>query len=211
MEAIIESAKELGLIFAQVIVAIFFCLKYIKGFMKEEDIPMGVRHQNEIDVEITKEMERAKEIMMADHIMLFEFHNGQHYSSYRTALKMSPSYEVYRAGRRSLMSKCSCIPISVMPYLISEITKKGESYCKNIEQIKDTMPGEYSFKKSIGVGAYYDLAIKNDCNEVVGFVAIEWSTKMPDIDKEEAKKLAWFLECKVKKLIEKQDKKKKRK
>ena len=57
--------------------------------------------ENNINLDIYKHMNYYKELLKADRILLFEFHNGQHYSNYRSALKMSASYEVYRAGLES--------------------------------------------------------------------------------------------------------------
>ena len=111
-----------------------------------------------------------KELLKADRILLFEFHNGQHYSNYRSALKMSPSYEVFRAGHESIREKCSNLPIAIMPKLIADIVQEGVSYCQDIEAIKHEMGNSYAFKKSLGINAFYDKAIKDASGNIVGFV-----------------------------------------
>lgn len=207
MSAIIETAKSIGITLAEIILIVYFCFRYINTTLKKEDISKGVKEQSELDLQIIDKMDYYKELLHADRIFLFEFHNGQHYSNYRTALKMSPSYEVFRAGQKSKMAECSNLPISIMPKLIYEITNKGYSECKTIEDIKDEKGNTYEFKKAIGVQSYYDVAIRDEGHNVVGFVAVEWSTVRPnDIDYAQIDKLAWYLEDKVKEIVKKNSK-----
>ena len=151
MEAIIETAKTIATVVVELLLAIYFCRQYIDKINTK--IPMGpaVKQQNELDLDILNKMNYYKELLNADRVLLFEFHNGQHYSNYRSALKMSASYEVYRAGLESSREKCSNLPIAIMPKFINDITKKGYSMCKDIEEIKDDMGNSYEFKKSIGI------------------------------------------------------------
>ena len=146
-------------------------------------------------------MDYYKELLKADRILLFEFHNGQHDSNYRSALKMSASYEVYRAGLESSREKCSNLPIAIMPRFIASITRDGFAWCKDIEEIRYDMGNSYEFKKSIGIKAFYDVAIKDECGNVIGFVAVQWNETMPtDIDIKNIDHLAWHMEEAVKKL-----------
>lgn len=201
MDAVIETAKTIGIALAEIILVIYFCVKYINAALKKEDISRGVREQSNLDLQIIEKMDYYKELLNADRILLFEFHNGQHYSNYRSALRMSPSYEVFKAGQESKMADCTNLPISVMPKLIHEITHNGYSECKTIEDIKEDKGNTYEFKKSIGVFSYYDIAIHDDKNNVIGFVAVEWSTERPkDINEEDIQHLAWYMEEKVKEL-----------
>lgn len=202
METIIETAKIIGIVMAQIILVVYFCFKYINAALSHEDIGKGVKRQTDIDLQIIDKMDYYKELLHADRIFLFEFHNGQHYSNYRTALKMSPSYEVFRAGLESKHEDCANLPISIMPKLVHEITHLGVSECKDIEEIRNDMGNTYEFKKSIGVLSYYDIAIRDDKNNVIGFVAVEWGTERPeDINEEDIQHLAWYMEEKVKELV----------
>lgn len=213
MEHIVETAQSIGIILAEILLAIYFCKQYIDKYQKEHkpNISDEVTKQNPIDLDIIEKMDYYKELLKADRILLFEFHNGQHYSNYRSALKMSASYEVYRAGLESSREKCSNLPIAIMPRFIAAITREGFTWCKDIEEIRYDMGNSYEFKKSIGIKAFYDVAIKDDCGNVVGFVAVQWQHEMPtDIDVKNIDHLAWHLEEAVKKLtaLGKSDKKK---
>ena len=213
MEHIVETAQSIGIILAEILLAIYFCKQYIDKYQKEHkpNISDEVTKQNPIDLDIIEKMDYYKELLKADRILLFEFHNGQHYSNYRSALKMSASYEVYRAGLESSREKCSNLPIAIMPRFIAAITREGFTWCKDIEEIKYDMGNSYEFKKSIGIKAFYDVAIKDECGNVVGFVAVQWQHEMPtDIDVKNIDHLAWHMEEAVKKLtaLGKENKKK---
>lgn len=212
MEEMIELAKSIGTIIAEIILVVYFCFKYINNMVKNtNDIAKGVKSQNDIDIELINKMDYYKELLNADRILIFEFHDGQHYSKYRHALKMSASYEVFRAGLNSSREQCSNLPVAIMPNLIHQIVHEGCSVCPNIEDVKDEMGNTYEFKKSLGIGAWYDVAIRDDSGEVIGFVAIQWNSKMPkDVDEEAIKHLAWFLEEKINYLIKEDQKSKKK-
>ena len=201
-DEILEISKTIGTIIAVIILSIYFCRTYIDKLTTKLPIGENVKNQNKEDLNIINTMEYYKELLNADRILLFEFHNGQHYSNFRSALKMSASYEVYKAGLQSSLEKCTGMPIAVMPHLIAEITENGFFVCKDIEDIKETMPSSYAFKKSIGLKSFYDIAIKDKDDNIVGFVAVQWTTLMPNINPEHVKKLAWSLEESIKNITE---------
>ena len=203
MEHIVETAQSIGIILAEILLAIYFCKQYIDKYQKEHktNISDEVTKQNPIDLDIIEKMDYYKELLKADRILLFEFHNGQHYSNYRSALKMSASYEVYRAGLESSRERCSNLPIAIMPKFIAKITHDGFAWCKDIEEIRYDMGNSYEFKKSIGIKAFYDVAIRDADNNVIGFVAVQWNEVMPtDIDIKNIDHLAWHMEEAIKKL-----------
>ncbi len=213
MEHIVETAQSIGIVIAEILLAIYFCKQYIDSYKAKHpgNISEDVIKQNPIDLAIIEKMDHYKELLKADRILLFEFHNGQHYSNYRSALKMSASYEVYRAGLESSREKCSNLPIAIMPKFISAITKEGRSYCHNIEEIKYDMGNSYEFKKSIGIKSFYDIAIKDVNGNVIGFVAVQWNEEMPtDINMLDIEHLAWYMEEAVKRLTALGQSKKKR-
>lgn len=203
MEHIVDTAQSIGIILAEIFLAIYFCKQYIDKYQKEHkaNISDEVTKQNPIDLEIVEKMDYYKELLKADRILLFEFHNGQHYSNYRSALKMSASYEVYRAGLESSRERCANLPIAIMPKFIAQITCDGFAWCKDIEEIRYDMGNSYEFKKSIGIKSFYDVAIRDENNNVIGFVAVQWHEIMPtDIDVKNIDHLAWHMEEAVKKL-----------
>ena len=207
LDTILDAAQNIGMAIGIIIFSIIYCHQYIKKATSKLPIGVSVKKQNEEDLRIHEAMEHFKELLKADRVMVFEFHNGQHYSNYRSALKLSASYEVYRAGLTSNREKCTNLPISIMPAFISEITTKGIVECKNLEDIKEKMPNTYHFKKSLGIQAFYDVAIKDKDNNIIGFVAIQWTEAIPEeaeqhreVLNDYVKHLAWYMEEEIKKL-----------
>ena len=217
MDEILETAKYIGIVLAEIFLGIYFCKQYIDKVNKKLPIGKAVIEQNNVNLDIYKHMNYYKELLKADRILLFEFHNGQHYSNYRSALKMSASYEVYRAGLNSIMNQCTNLPIAIMPKLIHDITTKEYAYCPDIELIKGDMGNSYEFKKAIGVHSFFDIPLHDKDGIIIGFVAVHWNNPIPshihlETDyKEELFHLAWKLEEMIQELTCMDDEAKKRK
>ena len=198
METILETAKTLGTAIAEFILLIIFCKQYIEKNSDRINIGQGVKEQSGISKEMLDRMDYYRDLLRADRILLFEFHNGQHYSNYRSALKMSVSHEVHRADLSDIRDKCTGLPIAVMPHFVSAITTEGRVCCCDLEEIKGKMGSSYEFKKSLGIQSFYDVAIRDKQGNVIGFVAVQWEHVMPDnIEEKDMAHLAWFLEEKI--------------
>ena len=203
MEAIIEVAKTFGVTMAEIILTVVFCIQYIRKNYSSPNVGKMVPKQNKIDLEITNQMDYVKELVNADRIHLYEFHNVEHYADYRSAYKFSCSYEVARAGKRAVRKDCVQLPISVMPRFINKITTEGKFYCDDIEKIKDSMASTYEFKNNLGIKSFYDVAIKNSEGTIIGFVAVQWDKETtPRLNEHEIMKLAWLIEEKLKESIQ---------
>lgn len=192
-------ATNFGYILAGVIIAYIVCKKkineYFKGIEKNLNVGYKVPKQVKKDVEIIRRMEQLKEILNADRVQVYEFHNGEHYANGRSALKFSCTYEVYRVGVQSTQSKMNSIPISCVPQFITQLLEEELIRIPNIESIKDKMPSAYELMTNIGVTSYQMVVIKNINNDPVGFVCVQWcgGHKMTT-DEKEVYRLAAFVE-----------------
>lgn len=206
MDKIVEFAQIIGNIVAATVLSVYFAVQYVKKINAKVKIGKTVVEQTDINLEIYQCMNYYKELLKADRILLFEFHNGHHYSNYRSAIKMSASYEVYRAGLETVLPQCTDLPIAIMPRLIKGITTQDYVYCPDIERIKGDMGSCYEFKKSINVRSYFDIALKDKDGFIIGFVAVHWNNPIPphvhleEDYKDELFHLAWKLEELVKEL-----------
>ena len=82
-----------------------------------------------------------------------------------------------------------------MPQFIHRITEDGKFICKDLEELKTSMPSTYNFKKSIDVGAFYDIALHNKEGNIIGFIAIHWINKENvKVDEDTIKQLIWYVE-----------------
>ena len=198
MENILEIAQNVGMLIAGCAIAFVTCKKEInKYFSKQKTrVTENLPKQSAIDIKITERMDYIKELLGADIIQVYEFHNGEHYADGRSAMKVSCTYETVRAGIPSIRSKCQQIPIACIPKFVKRILDDGCYICEDLENLKDSCPATYEFKKNNGIKAFVDYAIRNNKGQVIGFVAAVWTSdkKKFNLDQREMEKLAFFVE-----------------
>ena len=176
----------------------------------EETIPQKIKKQCDIDYLIINKMEEAKEFLNADRVQVYDFHNGGHFANGRSALKVSCTYEVCRAGVKSYQMYLQSIPLNCIPQFIKTLLNKNRMIINDLEEIKDIMPATYSLKKSQNIKSYFDIILNNEENEPIGFLAIQYENenKVNFSVKElnEILKLKFFIEENLEKMIEKSKK-----
>lgn len=174
-------------------------LKIIDSKKKIKDsIPKKVLKQCDINTKIIEKMKYLREILGADRIQIYDFHNGEHYANGRSALKISCTYEVARAGIKPCQNEFQSVPISCIPIFVQELINKNDMEIKSLERIKNVMPGTYNLKKTQGIKSYYDIVIKNKEKEPIGFLGVQYTTKEKEKytldEKNEILKLKFFIE-----------------
>lgn len=191
------------------IVALIVALSKAKKTI-EETIPQKIKKQCNIDYLIINKMEEVKELLNADRVQVYDFHNGGHFANGRSALKVSCTYEVCRAGIKSYQMYLQSIPLNCIPQFIKMLLNKNRMIINDLEEIKDIMPATYSLKKSQNVKSYFDIILNNEFNEPIGFLAIQYEdeNKVNFSEKElnEILKLKFFIEENLEKMIEKSNK-----
>lgn len=165
---------------------------------RKTDVSKNVKKQSDMDCEIIKEADHLKELLGADRVQIYEFHNGNHYANGRSALRTTCTYETCRYGTQSCLNILSGIPLSVIPNFLKCLLDNGELLVKDLEELKETMPSTYSLKHTMGIKGFYDVVIHNNNNEPVGFVAVQFCNDViQEINKDMVKKFAWFVENKL--------------
>lgn len=160
-----------------------------------------VTKQSNLDCEIITEAEKLKELIDADRVQVYEFHNGVHYANGRSALKTSCTYEVCRYGISSCMNMLTNIPLSVIPNFLKALLDKGEFFVSNLEDLQSTMPATYNLKHDMNIKSFYDVIIYNKNNEPIGFVAVQYCNKMHErINKMAVRRFALFVELKLREM-----------
>ena len=191
----LEIAKNIGIFIAELIVGLFFCKQYLDKYFKKTNVAKMLPRQNKLDMEMLNKLEYVKEILNADRIHIYEFHNGEHYSSNRPAYKFSCTYEVFKAGNKPVQQECINLPTNCMPSFVNKIMRDGKFVCEDLESIKDNMASTYNFKKALNIKSFYDVAIKNREGEIIGFIAIHWFKKENmKIEEDVIKQLVWYAE-----------------
>ena len=172
-----------------------FKSKLDKEYPNRNNISKNIKRQSDMDYNISVEADKLKELLNADRVQIYEFHNGNHYANGRSALKTSCTYETCRYGVNSCLSALSGIPLSVIPNFLKSLLDKGELLISDLEEIKTSMPATYSLKHGMGIKGFYDVVIYNDNKEPVGFVGVQFcNDTIKEINKDEVKKFAWFVE-----------------
>lgn len=160
-----------------------------------------IKRQSNVDMKITKKLEELKEVLNADRVQIYDFHNGIHYANGRSAIRMTCTYETCRYGIKSCQNQLIGIPISCLPNFVSTLLDKGEFECKDIETIKESNPATYSFKKNMQISSFYDTLIYNEDKDPVGFIAIQFCENKYKVDKSEIQKVVGYVEAELFALI----------
>ena len=199
MENIINFLNDFSLLIVAVSATIVAILKSYKNTKSEIDtLPKKIKRQVNIDDSIISKMEDLKELLNADRVQIYDFHNGGHYANGRSALKTSCSYEVIRTGVSHKQSYLQSIPLSCLSRFVSKLMNDGFLEVRNIEDIKDEMPSTYQLKKDMQINSFYDVILNNKNGEPIGFLAVQYVKNKYNIlsekDKQEILKLKFFVE-----------------
>ncbi len=139
------------------------------------NVAKGLTIQAETDKRIIKKLDELKEVLGADRVQIYDFHNGVHYANGRSAVRITCTYESCKYGVPPYQNNLVGLPISCLPNFISKLLDDGEFICKDLESIKTGYPATYVFKKNMGIKAFHDIVFRNECGEIVGFIAIQFT------------------------------------
>ena len=173
----------------------------------EDTIPKKLKKHCDIDAEIIQRMEDVKDILQADRVQIYDFHNGGHYANGRSALKTTCTYEVTRAGIKGYQMYLQALPLSAIPRFTKTLLNDKEMCVCDIELIKDTMPGAYNIKKEQGVKGFHDIVLENKYGEPIGFLGIQYVNNSHKTynnkEKNEVLRLKFFIEENLEQMIKK--------
>lgn len=199
VQIIIDFLNDFSLLILAISAIIVAIIKSYKNTKKELDtLPKKIKKQTSIDVLITARMEEIKELLNADRVQIYDFHNGGHYANGRSALKTSCTYEVVRTGISPKQMYLQSIPLSCVSKFTRKLLDNEFLEIKNLEDIKDDMPSTYQLKKEMKINSFYDIILNNKEGEPIGFLAVQYVKNEYNIlsekDKQEVLKLKFFVE-----------------
>ena len=212
----VENAKNIaevvGTIFVFGAVFVVTLKKFIKKALDEinsrktdwKDLPQRA----DLDRRILARMEQVKELSNCDRIMVFDFHNGEHFADNRSALKTSCTYEVTKYGVEKKQAKAQSIPLSMLPHLLEYLLEKESFTINPLEEYKEIQP-EYAFCKALGAESMFFEAIKDSEGSVVGFMLCQYSHKIEKMKVADFTKLAGFIESALQENVKRMNEKKK--
>ena len=165
-------------------------------------IPKKVKSQSNINMNICNLLEEMKEVFKADRVQIYDFHNGGHYANGRSALKCSCTFESVRKSVTTYFDRLQGIHLQMIPHFIHELLNKDIIIVKDIEELKDSMPATYNFKKNQEVGSFYDITLKNTKDEPIGFIGIQYIEKDAiHVDESELLKYKYLIEEYLEKMV----------
>lgn len=203
-ELIKEVAMTLGSTVAALVVGFITFKKKLEEClnMKKENVPKKIIRQSDADHKILTKMEQAKELLGADRILVFDFHNGEHFANGRSALRMSATYEVVKYGVERKQNNLQKLPLSVLPNLVKELLEKGYFVVDDFDKYNYMQP-EYSICTSLKMKTLYNCILKDNTGAPVGFVSIQFGEVTKIKNAEAINKLVWFIEEELEELVEK--------
>lgn len=199
----VENLATLGTNLAIIIGAV---AALIKAFQKKWDevtsdnsgkLRGNIKIQSDFDTKMMKKLEEVREQLNADRVQIYDFHNGIHYANGRSAIRISCTYESVRYSIKAFQNTLNGIPISCLPNFITKLLEEDKFVCPDIEEIKTMCPATYEFKKRMGITGFYDLVFRNEYNEIIGFVAIQFCENNFNVDEAIVTKLVGYVETEL--------------
>lgn len=185
------------------VAALVLFLQKVKAYMKEfatirqTDVAGKVKQQAQIDANILKRMNEVRDLVDGDRLLVFEFHNQEHYANGREALRMTCTYESCKINLTSIRSKLIGLGLSLFPQFLSSLFDRDVLYWDRIDGIEKKMPNFYTFLSQFEAQACYCHILKNGNREPIGFVMVVYhkpTNVQLEVDAEEVSRLSFFIE-----------------
>lgn len=113
----------------------------------------------------------------ASRVSIVKYHNGNKDMTGKSFLKMSMTNEVINIGVASMMTSFKDIFRSFLAYWCHEVEENGYCIIEDTEDIKEQDITLYQYLKTINVQAKYGMALKDNYNNVIGILCIEFLDK----------------------------------
>lgn len=191
------------------VLTILSAIGWVGNFLKKrqkdtQSVSKTIEKQCLIDEIILSKMEEVKEYYNADRVHFYDFHNGIHYSNGRGAKKLSCTYEKVRFGIEPIKRIMKDIETSDIPVFLNKLFNECRFGIKNVEELKEEQDMMYLYMKRSGVKSFYVVAVKNQFNEPIGFIMLQYLfNKQPEISfyDEYLQKFRWFMEEQLKQML----------
>ena len=151
------------------------------------------------DQKITELLVEVRLAAKADRVCIYLFHNGEHYISGSSILRISGAYETVAFGISMQRLSAQSILISTVPEAVSFLVNPDAQEAVAVANVEDLAPGFYRSAlelQGVRATAKYPLYKSSD---VVGFICADYVQQLPpsdadiDILKRHAPKLEMYL------------------
>lgn len=139
----------------------------------KNSLPKCLKKSNDINMEMNKTLNDLKELVDADRIQLYDFHNGGHYANGRRALKMSCTFEVVKPDISRSQLKMQGLPLACFSRFLTKLYDKNWCGYDDIELSKNEIPSMYNLWKDEKIKSCYNCLITNKYNQPIGLISVQ--------------------------------------
>lgn len=157
---------------------------YLKHLMdvrakSKEDL---VRLSHENDIVVYDKLEEIRLKLDADRAYLIQYHNGSHYNSGQSMLKMSMSHEVARPGISREIHGAQNLPLSLFAESVKAFYENGKVVMPDVNApgVEESLRQMYIGR---GILSSYSVPIKDIQGRIMGALCVNYVTEayvMPD-------------------------------
>ena len=148
-------------------------LKTLEKENEHKELGKDIKEQNKYAIEIQKEIEELRQILNADRVQVYEFHNGTDFTT-RKGYKMDCTYETLKYGNEPVKGILQNYPTTMLPTFMNKVIEEKEYIVPNIEEISMSDMSTYSMKLNMHVGAFYDVVLERN-NMPIAILAVQFT------------------------------------
>lgn len=149
----------------------------IKGVSKKHLTPMESKNIGKIEKQINDIINTILRETNASRVCIVKYHNGNKDMTGKSFLKMSMTNEVVNLGVAPMMTDFKDLFRSLLAYWCHEIEKNDYCIIPDVEKLKDIDITMYQYLSVRNIEAKYGIRLKDNDNNVIGFICIEFLNK----------------------------------
>lgn len=108
-------------------------------------------------------------------VCITQFHNGDHYYSNNSILKMSVTHETTDESTNRIIDTCQNILVSKYPKFLNDLLKDEVLFYNNIQSSNSNKSDDMTMLLKVGgIQSYYAVKLYNDKDEMIGFFSISY-------------------------------------
>ena len=149
----------------------------IKGVSKKHLTPVESKKIGKIEKQINDIINQILQETEASRVCIVKYHNGNKDMTGKSFLKMSMTNEVVNLGVVPMMSDFRDLFRTLLAYWCHEIETKKCCIISDVETLKDKDITMYQYLTVRNIEAKYGIGLKDNNDNIIGFLCIEYLSK----------------------------------
>lgn len=148
---------------------------YLKHLIEESKKVKAdpIRDTHERDALLYDKLNEVRVTLNADRVYIVQYHNGSHFKSGQSMMKLSMTHEVLAAGIRSELENTQGLPISMFANVFQQFYRDGYIVIEDMDH-KSVDQLLASYYKKRGVQSVYAYPIKNLHGHFIGSIMVSF-------------------------------------